>query len=148
MNMNDDVIVAGADLVKRCGASDFEVGYLRDDVPSEQAGWYAHAQWRGARITVEERRSPGEAMMALAERLLDGATCRCGLLVTLSDDRPGCRWTLNGKRWEPGCDAEPVHVSGRRGDTAAQQAAVEQRRQQAQQPNNRAERRATKRRRK
>lgn len=122
--LNGDAVIACADLVGRSGATDFKIGYLHDDVPLEEAGWYAHAQYRGARITIEDRRSPSEAALALAERLLRGAACRCGKRVSLGDDSTGCRWQLMGKRWEPGCDAEPVHVDGRRGDLPAMNRAM------------------------
>lgn len=133
--MNDDVVMACAELVGRSGASGFEIGYLHDDVPIEEAGWYAHAQFKGARITVQDHRSPSSAALALGERLLRGATCRCLNTVSLSDARPGCRWRLVGKRWEPGCNAKPVKVPGARGDLAAMQQAL----------GNRAQRRASER---
>ena len=132
--MNDDVVVACADLVGRAGASGFEIGYLHDDVPIEEAGWYAYAQYRGARIMVEDHRSPTGAALALAERLLRGAMCRCHRLVTLSDSGDGCRWRLAGRRWEPGCDAPPLTVQGARGDHQAMHQAFTE-------PANRAERR-------
>lgn len=122
--LNGDAVVACADLVGRAGASGFELGYLHDDVPIEQAGWYAHAQYRGARMTVEDRCSPSEAALALAERLLRGAACRCGLQVTLNDDVPGCRWRLQGKAWKPSCDVPSVRVDGRRGDLPAMNRAM------------------------
>lgn len=131
--MNEDLVVACADLVGRSGASGFEIGYLHDDVPVEEAGWYAHASYRGARITVEDHRSPTAAALALAERLLRGATCRCRRPVMLTDG-PGCRWRLMGQRWEPGCDVAPVRINGERGDYAAMQRAIAQ-------PLNRADRR-------
>ena len=99
--INDDVVMACAQLIGRSGASGFEIGYLHDDVPVEEAGWYAHAQFQGARITVQDHRSPTGAALALAERLLSGATCRCRRPVTLSDGQDGCRWRLVGNRWEP-----------------------------------------------
>lgn len=122
--LNGDAVIACADLVGRAGATQFKLGYLHDDVPIEEAGWYAHAQYRGARITVDDRRSPSEAALAFAERLLRGAACRCGKTVTLNDGSPGCRWQLQGKRWQPGCDAPPLHVDGRRGDLAAMNRAM------------------------
>jgi hypothetical protein len=129
-----DIVIACADLVGRSGASDFLIGYLHDDVPVEEAGWYAYAQFRGARITVDDHRSPTDAALALAERLLRGATCRCRRAVTLTDGRDGCRWRLVGQRWEPGCDVAPVRVDGARGDYAAMRRAMAQ-------PTNRAGRR-------
>lgn len=129
MTLDDAALKAGVDLVRRTGARGFEVGYLHDDVPSEQAGWYAHAQYQGARILVENQPGPIEAVEALARRLLTGARCvRCGGLVALSDHgavayAPGapmadgstwdgrraalrfgqCRWRRVGARWEMGC---------------------------------------------
>ncbi len=135
--MNGDVVQACAALVGRSGASGFEIGHLHDDVPVEEAGWYAHAQFQGARITVQDHRSPSAAALALGERLLRGATCRCRQIVTLSDGKPGCRWRLVGARWEPGCDAAPVKVDGPRGDLGAMQRAISQ-------PMNRKDRRAAK----
>jgi hypothetical protein len=135
-HMNEDAVMACADLVGRAGASDFEIGYLHDDVPVEQAGWYAVAKFQGARLTAEDHQSPTLAAMALSERLLRGAACRCRQPVTLSDSGQGCRWRLVGKKWEPGCDAPSVHVEGPRGDLAAMHRAL------AQAPANRAERRA------
>jgi hypothetical protein len=127
--MNDDVVMACADLVGRSGASGFEIGYLHDDVPIEEAGWHASAQFKGARIMVQDQRSPTGAALALSERLLRGAACRCLKPVTLSDSAEGCRWRLVGKRWEPGCDVAPIRVKGERGDHAAMQQALTNRAQ-------------------
>lgn len=119
-------VIACADLAGRAGARSFEIGYVHEGVPVEQAGWYAHAQYRGARITAGDQVGPAEAAMALAEKLLTGAKCRCGRLVALRDHeafaffrsgmadgstwtateaaRAGqCRWRLVGDRWEPSC---------------------------------------------
>jgi hypothetical protein len=117
--MYEDAVVACADLVGRAGASGFEIGFVNEDVPVEEAGWYAIAQYRGARIMTGDHRSPTGAAMALAERLLRGAACRCGRKVSMSDGKRGCRWRLVGKEWKPGCDAPPIRVSGDRGDHAA-----------------------------
>jgi hypothetical protein len=143
--VNDDIVLACADLVGRAGASGFEIGYAGDEHgPVEEARWYAVATYRGARLIADEHRSPTAAALGLAERLLAGATCRCTRTVSLSDTNSGCRWQLVGQRWEPGCDAAPVTVSdGQRGDMAAIQRAM------AQVPagGNRASRRAAQRRR-
>jgi hypothetical protein len=119
--VNDDIVLACVDLVDRTGATGFQMGYLHEDVPIAETGWFAYAQYRGARITAEDHRSPTAAALALAERLLDGAMCACTKPVSLSDDKPGCRWRLVGKRWERPCDAKPLHVAAQRGDTAAMQ---------------------------
>lgn len=133
--MYADAVMACADLVGRAGAASFELGWDCPHTPGEpddhdcgQATWHAHAQYRGARVQTAEHRTPTAAAMALAERLLRGAQCRCTRLVALSDGHPDrCRWQLIGKRWEPGCDAEPLKVKGERGDGAAMVAAMQQR---------------------
>lgn len=132
--MDDDAIAAVADLVGRAGGRELEIGYLHDDVPSDQAGWYAHVLFRGARITSEDHPGPTEAADGLARRLLTGARCtHCRGLVALSDrgatafvsDVPGaeghfvdgtswtaaqaraagqCRWRRMGPRWVRGCE--------------------------------------------
>lgn len=137
MNEIEDIVIACMDLAGRSGASGFNIGYLNEDAPAEEAGWYAEVMFKGARIVVGDQRSPTAAALALAERLLRGATCRCRRPVTLSDGQEGCRWRLAGKRWEPGCDVAPVRVSGERGDYAAMQTALAQ-------PMNRADRRRLK----
>jgi hypothetical protein len=140
--LNDDMVIACADLVGRAGAAGFEIGYAGDeDGPVENARWYAVATYRGARLIADEHRSPTSAALALAERLLSGARCRCTRPVTLSDGQPGCRWRLVGRRWEPGCDAAPITVAdGQRGDMAA----IEQAMAQVPPGGNRAARRAAK----
>lgn len=127
MSLDDDALLAAVDLVGRTGATNFQVGYLHDGVPPEEAGWYAHAQYRGARITAEDHPGPVEAAEALARCLLNGAKCaHCGSLVALSDAGAmaydtrlvdgsewtveqaraagQCRWRRIGARWERGCE--------------------------------------------
>lgn len=121
-----DIVVACADLVGRAGAVRFEIGYIHDDVPTEHAGWYAHAQYCGTRIIDQNESSPAAAAMGLAERILDGATCRCGQpVLVLTTDKVGCHWRLVGQRWEPGCDAPPVKIDGARGDIEAMQRSMD-----------------------
>lgn len=86
-DLDQDALDAAVDLVGRSGARGFEVGYVHEGVPVAEAGWYAHAQYGGARITTEDHRGPVEAAEALARRLLTGAKCtHCGGLVALRDD--------------------------------------------------------------
>lgn len=119
--IDQDALHASLDLVRRAGASEVEFGFLDEGVPVEEARWYAHAKYRGARVQVPETivraaeprarsgggpyfRGPVEAVEALARRLLTGARCRrCGQEISLDDSIPGCRWTRNGKSWTPGC---------------------------------------------
>lgn len=125
-----DPVMACADLVGRTGAKSWELGYLHDDVPTEEAGWWCSAVYRGNKIYVMDQTGPVEAAMALANRILTGAKCRCGRLVALSPEGAlayhsahmvdgstwtaeqaagagQCLWTLHGRRWEPSCP-EPI----------------------------------------
>lgn len=130
MNLDEDALIAAVDLVGRSGAREFEIGYLHDDVPPEQAGWWAHAQYRGARISAEDQPGPVAAAEALAQQLLKGAKCaHCGGLVALSDAGAfayenvrlvdgsewtaeqaraagQCRWRRVGRRWERACESQ------------------------------------------
>ena len=127
MNLDEDAVKACADLVGRTGATEFQIGYLHDNVPADQAGWYAYASYKGARITVEDQPGPVEAADALSRRLLAGARCtHCHGLVALSDQgafafgkatlvdgsqwdagqaaaTTQCRWRRMGDRWDRGC---------------------------------------------
>lgn len=104
---DQDALVAAVNLIGRSGATNIEIGYLHDDVPMEEAGWYATAAYRGARLIEDEHRGPIEAVEALARRVLSGAQCRrCGKEIRLDDDTPGCRWTRQGAKWTPGCGRE------------------------------------------
>ena len=128
---DQDAVLTCADLIGRTGAKNFEIGYLHDDVPVEQAGWYAHAQFRGARIIAEDQPGPAEAAEALARQVLSGGQCRCGRLAVLSTRGgvvfPGavmtdgtqwtaeearaagqCLWQRHGRRWDPSCPVPPA----------------------------------------
>lgn len=121
-------LIAAVDLIGRTGATAFEFGYLHDDVPLEEAGWFAHARYKGARIMVEDHPGPGEAVEALARRVLTGAKCRCGKLVALEGGTAvayestvmtdgsswtlaeaaaagECQWKRDGDRWVSACGA-------------------------------------------
>jgi hypothetical protein len=126
--MAEDAVIACADLVGRCGAREFEIGYLHDDVPVAEAGWYASAFYQGARITVDDQTHPALAAEGLALRLLDGAICRCTRPVASATAQDGCRWRRVGRRWEPGCDAPPLSMpGGTRGDYEAMNRAMRRR---------------------
>lgn len=123
----EDAVKACADLVGRTGARQFECGYVHENVPVADAGWYATAVYKGAKLTAEDKASPAEACDALAARLLTGGQCQhCKGLVALTDAgafaynsatlatgqrwdaedaarAPQCRWTRTGARWERGC---------------------------------------------
>lgn len=140
--LHGDAVIACADLVGRAGAREFQIGWDCPHTPNEPADhncpdvtWYATAVYQGARVMIDRHSSPSTVALALSERLLNGAMCRCRKFVTLTDGRPGCRWQLIGQRWEPGCDAAPVYIGeGNRGNLEAIHGAI----------GNRAERRAAK----
>jgi hypothetical protein len=127
--LDEDAVAACADLVGRTGAKQLQIGHVHEGVPVEQAGWFAHAQYRGARITVESHIGPAEAADALSRRLLTGAQCfHCKGLVALSDGGAmaynatlvdgrewtveqaraagQCRWRRLGARWVRGCEPD------------------------------------------
>ncbi|KLL11568.1 MULTISPECIES: hypothetical protein [Protofrankia] len=128
--MDLEEVLACADLVGRSGASGFEIGYLDDDPANPR--WYAHAQYRGARLTCEDHPTPQAAADALAHRLLQGAQCRCGRVATTSPygavpynatlingqrrtheqarTAGQCLWRRTGARWEPSCTAPPIVI--------------------------------------
>jgi hypothetical protein len=120
-----DMVIACTDLARRSGAKEFQLGFVHDDVPVEEAGWYAQVCFQGGRIIAQDHRSPEAAALALATRLLTDAMCRCGRPVSLSDGAPGCRWMLVGQRWKPSCDVPPIKVRGKAGDLAAMRRAME-----------------------
>lgn len=110
-HLDGDALDAAVDVIGRTGAKAFEVGYARDGVPAEHAQWYAHAQYQGVRVMVENRRSPVDAAEALARRLLAGGRCtHCNGTITLSGPAGAsiCRWTRRGPRWERGCLDAPT----------------------------------------
>lgn len=94
--LDQDAVVAAADLVGRSGARELEVGWHcphpdpPDDHTCPHVTWHAQAGYLGAHgivtTTVTGQPGPVEAVEALARKLLTGAKCRCGRLVALSDD--------------------------------------------------------------
>jgi hypothetical protein len=130
MNLDADDVMAAVDLVGRTGARSLEIGYLHDNVPAEEAGWYAQVQYKGARVIEENHRGPAEALEALARRILTGAKCNhCKGLVALSAGGAlayaastltdgtrwtaeqaraagQCRWRREGRRWVRGCEGK------------------------------------------
>lgn len=109
-----DAILASAELVGRAGGSDFAVGYERDDVPLEEAGWWASATFKGKEVKVVEQRSGALACEILARNLLDGGLCtHCRRVVRIrpqgyvEDVYKGpkpCAWHRVGPTWKRGCE--------------------------------------------
>jgi hypothetical protein len=104
-----DAIRAATDLVDRTGARELDLGYWDGALPG-QAYWFAHVEYAGARVSVENHRGPAEALEALARRLLTGTHCpHCGRPVTLTTDEDAaedrrCHYRRVGPRWVRGCE--------------------------------------------
>lgn len=115
---DDPMIKACVDVVGRAQARSLQIGHGVD-------GWFAQVMYRGQRIVVEGFPRPRDAALAMARRMLQGATCRCGSPVTLVDTVGACRWRLDADRWVPGCDAmSMVAPADAHGDWVALSAAL------------------------
>lgn len=101
-----DALLAGVELVGRTGATGLEVGYLHEDVPSDQAGWYAQATFQGAKVFAENHTGPVPAIEELANKLLEGGHCQhCQRTVSLTGHKfLYCRWERRGRNWIRGCE--------------------------------------------
>lgn len=97
---------AAVDLVGRTGADNVEFGFLNDNVPTEEADWWAAAHYKpkGAKVVVEDYPGPVQAMEALARQLIDGGRCTiCDRPISLDPDSTSCTWTRMGNKWVPQC---------------------------------------------
>lgn len=125
VSFDKDALLAAVELVGRCAARNFEIGWLNDAPPYE---WWASAQFQGARVMVEHHVHPVDAAEALAQRLLTGAMCNwCKGLIALSPEgaiayaeghlvdgtrwnvedsapREQCLWVREGAHWIRGCE--------------------------------------------
>jgi hypothetical protein len=105
--LDEDAVLACTDLARRSGGKEFEIGYLHDDPTGAQraTNWYAHVQYRGARLTGQGP-GPVEAADSLARRILAGGICiHCGAKISLSGlhQPTACWWRRLGDRWQRGC---------------------------------------------
>jgi hypothetical protein len=119
-------VVAAGELAGRTGGSDFEMGWTRDGVPTERAGWYAQATWErhgNIRVGVYDQPGPVAAALAFAGRILDGGQCQgCGRITSTNPDgvMGGTRTLVDGRTWTYEQQAEAgVCVWQRRGITWA-----------------------------
>ena len=129
-------VVAAADLVGRAGAKGFEIAWDCPHATDSDSGhscpevtWTCSASYKGHRIFTEARSHPAQAANELAVKILTGGSCRCGETVGLFG-APGCQWQLVDDRWEPGCDAPPIDMSGvgvERGDLVGMNRAARRR---------------------
>jgi hypothetical protein len=132
MSAVTNMVVACADVVGRAGGKAFEFGWscphtpdVDDDHNCPDVVWNCHAKWDGTRV-MQTAKTPGAAAFALAEEILTGAMCRCSKPVVLGNS-PGCKWTLEGARWVPGCNEPSIRIRGKRGNLNAQKAAFQHR---------------------
>lgn len=116
---DEDRMVAAVECIGRGGATELEFGFLEDDVPMDQARWWARARWRGHQVSSDEHRAPWLAMEALMVEVIDRGQCgACGRTVALASTAPApgarggtvCRWYREGRHWLRGCDRswEPI----------------------------------------
>lgn len=125
-----EAVLACANLAERAGASGFRIGH--SDPDAGPVTWFCAAEYGARDIAASGHPDPAAAAMALAKRIMTGAKCRCGRLVALSvlgamappasatmldgsdplalRNAGLCLWMLEGRRWEPGCDAPPLDV--------------------------------------
>lgn len=128
--IDKNMLAAVAELIGHTGATAFEIGFTSDD--PLKPGWFAYAQYPGARIMVEDHTTPTQAASALAAKLLVGARCRCGRTAALfgiefkypegkyllvknrqgvnlngAQTREGfCEWNLIDDKFVPSCSEE------------------------------------------
>jgi hypothetical protein len=122
-NLDDDAIAAGVALLGRSGAREFEVGYLHDNVPVTEAGWWARVRYPKGRkavrshdgrmgsltgtvtILAEDKPGPLEAIEDLIGQVLAGGQCTyCHRRVIIDGyRRKWCRWRRVARNWVPGC---------------------------------------------
>lgn len=101
-----NTVVAIADLVGRSGGTQFEIGYLEEDVPIAEARWYCQASFKGAKLIADEHKSPMEACDELARKILTGGRCQfCERITMVAADATdaACGWYRDQDRWMPGC---------------------------------------------
>lgn len=107
--VDEDALLAAYELVGRTGATALEMGYANEEATTAaEASWWAYAQYRGARVMIEDQTDPVQAVEGLARKLLTGAMCTgCQRIITLSGvgvNPRRCRWTRNGRHWVRGED--------------------------------------------
>lgn len=120
-DIDEDMLIAGADMVVRAGGKNFEVGWHPDDddKPLRQQRWYAQATFHdrpdklgaaaGRTARVDDKPGPDFAADALARGLLEGGACQhCGKTIRLNAPRSQrnavCRYQRDGRTWKRGCE--------------------------------------------
>jgi len=134
---HDEALIASVDMIGRTGARQLQFGFANDSAETvAEADWWASAYYRGARIMVQHETDALAAVAGLVRKLLQGAYCKCGRVVTLYEhwatvgnkevlhgrgfwskqeqvNAGSCRWSRRGARWESSCDADPIPIPGR-----------------------------------
>lgn len=81
---DNDMVLACADLVRRTGASAFQIRYSDDEQP---VVWMAVAEYPGQKREVAAGFTPVKAMFRLLEALVDGGQCKhCSRPTGVSED--------------------------------------------------------------
>jgi hypothetical protein len=111
--LDEDRMLAAVEVIGRAGATNFEVGYLDDEVPSEMARWWASAKWRGTKVLVEDETGPDVAAEALAFKVIVPGQCvHCGRTITvrrIDDDGTPLIYTISG---HPLLDEDAIEETG------------------------------------
>lgn len=104
-DFDEQALFASVNLIGRSGAKEFQFGWLDDDVPIEEARWWAKARWGGEILTEENHVGPVEAADALARRVMDGGMCvHCQRKISLGQAQPDvCVWHREDDQWVRGC---------------------------------------------
>lgn len=126
-------VVAVADLCGRAGAQGFEIAWtcphahdpagIAENHKCPDIVWTCSVMYQGTRVWAESNH-PERAANQLARNMLEGGTCRCGLISTTNPDnkRLTCLWHLSKttNRWVPSCDVPPTVIPpGARGNLPA-----------------------------
>jgi hypothetical protein len=101
-------ILACAELVGRAGGQEFLIGWSREGVPTEEAGWHAQATWGEQTVSTVDSAGPNAAARDLVTQILNGGKCmNCSRVVTLDPRRflvrdrmlpDGTHWTTDQQR--------------------------------------------------
>jgi len=73
--MGDQHITAAADMVRRTGATDFELRYSEPETPDGPVVWMCIASYSDGRWDAGAGRTPDAAAERLLDQLLDGGNC-------------------------------------------------------------------------
>lgn len=111
---SSDVVEALRGLCKDMGITTLTIRYTGDPTTlADSPAWNCEVILSGRSVLIENRHSPSEAALAMAEALLREAVCAlCNRRVALMPGphlpEPYCAWKLIGAEWTPGCSIETL----------------------------------------